>query len=413
MRRVVITGMGMLSPVGNTVDESWNAAVEGKSGITKITLFDASSLGVQIAGEVKNFDPAQFMDPKDAKRTTRYIQLAVGASSEAIKDAGLADAPEETKLRFGVSIGVGMGSIECVSDNAITMHEKGNKRVSPFLVPYSIPNMASGLVANTFGLKGPNICTTTACTSGTHGVGEGFLLIKNNMADAMLVGGAEACICELGIAGFANMKALAKNNENPTEASRPFERNRGGFVMGEGAGVLVLEELETAKKRGAKIYAEVVGYGMSGDAYHITSPAPEGEGAQRCMKMALDTAGISIDQVDYINAHGTSTALNDFYETKAIRHVFGSHADKLAVSSTKSVTGHLLGGAGGVEACFTAKALYHQVAPPTINYEEIDPECTLDYVPNTAREMKMDYAISNSFGFGGTNGTITLKRFSE
>ena len=416
MRRVVITGMGMVSPVGNDLDESWDSVLGGKSGISKISLFDTSDMTVKIAAEVKNFDPSSFMDPKDAKRTTRYIQLAMGASKEAMEDSGLVkdlDGNELLRSRFGVSIGVGMGSIEFVADNAIIMHEKGAKRVSPFLVPYSIPNMASGLVANTFGLKGPNICTTTACTSGTHGVGEGLMLIRNNMADVMLVGGAEACISAIGIAAFANMKALSRNNEDPEGASRPFDKERNGFVMGEGAGVLVIESLESALKRDAKIYAEVVGYGMSGDAYHITSPAPEGEGAQRCMKMALQNANLNVTDVDYINAHGTSTPLNDKFESMAIGHVFGSHAEQLAISSTKSVTGHLLGGAGGVEACFAAKSIFHQVAPPTMNFHERDPDCPWDYVPNEAREMKIGVALSNSFGFGGTNGTLAFKKFER
>lgn len=413
MRRVVVTGMGMVSPVGNSAENSWIAARDGISGISKITLFDSSDLNVHIAGEVKNFDPTTVMDPKDSKRTTRYLQLAMGAASEAVREAGILDFSEEEKQRTGVSIGVGMGSIEFIGDNAVTLKEKGPKRVSPFLVPYSIPNMASGLIANAFGLKGPNICTTTACTSGTHGVGEGFLLIKNDMADAMVVGGAEACICEVGVAAFANMKALAKHDGDPTKASRPFELNRSGFVMGEGSGVLVIEELESAKKRGAKIYAELVGYGMSGDAYHITTPAPEGEGAQRSMKMALKSAKVNIDEVDYINAHGTSTAFNDKFESIAIGHVFGDHAKNIAISSTKSVTGHLLGGAGGVEACFTVKSIFHQIAPPTINYEQKDPDCPLDYVPNAARETKIDIALSNSFGFGGTNGTIAFRKFEH
>lgn len=411
MRRVVITGLGVISPVGNTAQDSWNSAVEGKSGIASITSFDTSRLGVKIAGEVKGFDPAQFMDAKDAKRTTRYIQLSVAAAREALENSGAIDFTDAQKERFGVSVGVGMGGLDMLAANSVALHEKGPKKVSPFLIPYTITNMASGLVANYYGLKGPNICTTTACTSGTHGVGEGYLLIKNNMADAMLVGGAEACICELAVAAFANMKALSTNNENPTEASRPFELGRDGFVMGEGAGVMVIEELESARKRGANIIAEVVGYGMSGDAYHITSPAPEGEGAQRCMNMALHTGTLNPTDVDYINAHGTSTKLNDLFESLAISKVFGSHAGKLAVSSTKSVTGHLLGGAGGVEACFTAMAIKHQVAPPTINYVERDPDCPLDYVPGAAREMKIDVALSNSFGFGGTNGTLALKRY--
>lgn len=412
MRRVVVTGMGMISPIGLSIEDSWNAAIEGRSGIAKITSFDPSRLGVQIAGEVKGFDASQYMDAKDAKRTTRFIQLSVAAAKQALESSGALSFTDEQKENFGVSMGVGMGGLEMLYDNSVALKDRGPKRVSPFLIPYTITNMASGLVANYYGLKGPNICTTTACTSGTHAVGEGFLLVKNGMADAMLVGGAESCICELAVSAFANMKALSTQNDAPEKASRPFDAERSGFVMGEGAGTLVIEELEHAKARGAQIYAEIVGYGMSGDAYHITSPAPEGAGAQRCMKMALSTAGFNPSDVNYINAHGTSTKLNDMYESIAIENVFAGETAGLAVSSTKSVTGHLLGGAGGIEACLTTKAIYHQVAPPTINYENPDPDCRLDYVPSEARDMKIEGALSNSFGFGGTNGTLAFKKFS-
>jgi 3-oxoacyl-[acyl-carrier-protein] synthase II len=411
MRRVVVTGMGMLSPVGNNVSESWKNALEARSGISQITQFDTSRVNVRLAGEVKGFDPSQFMEPKEARRTTRFIQLAVAAAKEAIAQAHINEVLN--KDRFGVSIGVGMGAIGWVCENTMIVHEKGPSRVSPFFIPYAIPNMAAGIVANTYGLKGPNICTTTACTSGTHGIGEAFLLIRNGMADGMIAGGAEAAICELSVAAFANMKALYIGDEYGSKASRPFDKNRAGFVMGEGAGFLVLEEMEHAKRRGAKILAEMTGYGMSGDAYHITSPAPEGEGAQRCMKMAIEMAKISPKNIQYINAHGTSTELNDLFETKAIQHVFAEHASQLAVSSTKGVTGHLLGGAGGVEAVFTVMALVDQVAPPTANLEVPDPELTLNYVPLKSKKMSIEYAMSNSFGFGGTNGSVLFKRFVD
>lgn len=411
MRRVVVTGMGMLSPVGNNVSESWKNALGANSGIGPITQFDTSRVNVRLAAEVKGFDPSQFMEPKEARRTTRFIQLAVAAAKEAYVQARLEEI--SNKERFGVSIGVGMGAIGWVCDNTMIVHEKGPSRVSPFFIPYAIPNMAAGIVANTYGLKGPNICTTTACTSGTHGIGEAFLLIRNGMADGMIAGGAEAAICELSVAAFANMKALYVGEEYGSKSSRPFDKNRAGFVMGEGAGFLILEELEHAKKRGAKIYCEMTGYGMSGDAYHITSPAPEGEGAQRCMKMAIEMARITPSQIQYINAHGTSTELNDLFETKAIEHVFGSHASKLAISSTKGVTGHLLGGAGGVEAVFTVMSIVDQMAPPTAHLEFPDPELTLDYVPQKARKMSIESALSNSFGFGGTNGSVMFKRFDD
>ncbi len=409
MRRVVVTGMGMLSPVGNSVDESWKNALAAKSGIGPITQFDNHRIHVKVAGEVKGFNPSDFMEAKEARRTTRFIQLAVAAAKEALAQAGVDD--QTPKTRFGVSIGVGMGGISWTCENTLLAAEKGPSRVSPFFIPYAIPNMAAGIVANSYGLKGPNICTTTACTSGTHGVGEAFLLIRNGMADGMIAGGAESAICELSVAAFANMKALCVDPEAGSSSSRPFDGTRSGFVMGEGAGFLVMEEMEHAKKRGAKILAEMVGYGMSGDAYHITSPSPEGEGAQRCMRMAIEMADIAPEKIQYINAHGTSTELNDLYETRAIEHVFGAHAPKLAVSSTKGVTGHLLGGAGGVEAVFTVKAIMDQMAPPTAHLNNPDPALSLDYVPLKARPMAIEYAMSNSFGFGGTNGSVLFKRF--
>lgn len=409
MRRVVVTGLGMVSPVGLTMSESWNSVLEGKSGIAKIEGIDVSHIPTKIAAQVKGFDPSTILDAKEARKTTRFVQFAIAASKEALTDSGLSF--EGGNERAGASIGVGIGDIESVKDSSITLNEKGYKRISPFFIPYMIPNMAAGLVANTFGLKGPNICTTTACTSGTHGVGEAFMLIRNNMADVMVCGGAESTIADITLVAFSNMKALCDDHENPSEASCPFDASRSGFVMGEGAGILVLEEMESAIKRGAKIYCEVVGYGMSGDAHHITAPSPGGEGAYRCMKMAIDSAQASYEQVDYINAHGTSTKLNDLYETMAIKNLFKDHSKKLAVSSTKSMTGHCLGAAGGIEAVFTAMALHEQIAPPTINLNHPDPECDLDYVPHKARKMEIRYALSNSFGFGGTNGSLLFKRY--
>lgn len=408
MRRVVVTGLGMVSPIGLTRDESWHNALEGRSGVELIKSFDASRLNVQIAAEVKNFDPALIMDAKEAKKSTRFVQFAVAAAKEAINQADLRLDGDTTN--FGCSIGVGIGAIQNIDATAITCKEKGPKRVSPFFIPYVITNMAAGIVANTFKLKGPNLCTTTACTSGTHGIGEAWLHLKAGMADVMICGGSEASLCELGIAGFQNMKALSRRNEEPQKASRPFDVNRDGFVMGEGAGILVLEDYEHAKARNAQIYCEMIGYGMSGDAHHITAPAPQGEGAQRCLKAALKAAKITPDQVNYINAHGTSTYFNDIYESQAINSVFGAHAPNLAVSSTKGVTGHCLGAAGGIEAVFLAKSIQEQKAPPTANLEEVDPECPLDYIPNAHRDMKIDVGISNSFGFGGTNGSIVFAK---
>lgn len=404
---MVITGLGSISPVGLTLKDSWSKVVEGISGIDRITAFDPARLPVQIAGEVKGFNPETIMDAKDARRASRFIQLAVAASKEAIIDAGIDTAhnPE----RIGCSIGVGIGAIELIQDTSILMFQEGPRRVSPFFIPYSITNMAAGVVATTFNLKGPNICTTTACTSGTHAIGEAWMYIRNNMADVMICGGSESAICEVGVAGFANMKALSRNNENPQEASRPFDRDRDGFVMGEGAGIVVLEEFEHAKKRGATIYAELIGYGMSGDAFHISAPPPEGEGAQRCMRAALAAASISPEQIDYINAHGTSTTLNDIYESEAIARVFGPAAAKLAISSTKGVTGHCLGAAGGIEAVFLANSIATGTVPPTANLRNVDPKCPLDYVPGSARSMTITYGMSNSFGFGGTNASLVMR----
>lgn len=407
MRRVVVTGLGMVSPVGLSVGDSWESALNGKSGVGLIKAFDTSEISVKIAAEVKNFDPLSSMDAKEANRSTRFVQLAVAASKEAIEDAGL-DLQGNTD-HFGCSIGVGVGAIEFTDETSRDLWSKGPRKVSPFFIPYTIPNMAAGITANQYGLRGPNICTATACTSGTHAIGEGFLYIRSAMADVMVCGGAESTICKIAISAFANMKALSTTVDEPEKASRPFDMHRNGFVMGEGAGVLILEEYEHAKRRGAKIYAEMVGYGMSADAHHITAPSPDGEGAQRCLKMALNSGKIPLDQVDYINAHGTSTKLNDLYESMAIQRVFASHANQIAVSSTKGVTGHCLGAAGGIEGVFTALAVSEQRIPPTANLTTPDPECTLDYVPGSAREIKVRYAMSNSFGFGGTNGSIAFK----
>ena len=406
MKRVVVTGLGMVSPVGLTVEDSWKATLLGQSGIAKITAFDPSRLTAQLAAEVKDFKPELFMDPKEARRASRFIQLAVAAAKEAVEDAQIQDGGE--RERIGCSIGVGIGAIDEIDRTSHLLNTKGPKRISPFFIPYVITNMAAGVVANTFNLQGPNHCTTTACTSGTHGVGEAFMYIRNDMADVMVCGGAEAAICELAVGSFNNMKALSTNNEAGSAASRPFDRDRDGFVMGEGSGILVLEDYERAKKRGATIYAEVKGYGMSGDAYHITAPPPGHVGAIRCMKAALHSAGVDRSEVDYINAHGTSTKMNDAYESQAVREVFADHADKLWMSSTKGVTGHCLGAAGGLEAVFTAKAIQEGRVPPTANLENPDPECDLDYVAGQAREKSIRFAVSNSFGFGGTNASLVF-----
>jgi 3-oxoacyl-[acyl-carrier-protein] synthase II len=367
-------------------------------------------LPVQIAAEVKDFQIGDILDAKEARRTTHFVQFAVKAAHEAMVDSGLASFDGSRDL-WGTSIGVGIGGIGEIEAATLTLKDSGPRRISPFFMPYAISNMAAGVVSRLNGLRGPNICTTTACTSGTHGVGEGMLYIRSGMADVMVCGGSESGITKLSVSAFASMKALSTHNQHPEEASRPFDLNRDGFVMGEGAGVLVLEELSHARRRGAKIYAELVGYGMSGDAYHITAPAPEGEGAQRCMRAAIAMGGVPLDQVDYINAHGTSTDLNDRYETAAIRAVLGPDADKVSISSTKGATGHCLGAAGGIEAVFTALAVREGVLPPTANLRTPDPACPLDYTPLVAKERKVRYALSNSFGFGGTNGTLAFRRF--
>ncbi|OGI51586.1 MAG: beta-ketoacyl-[acyl-carrier-protein] synthase II [Candidatus Muproteobacteria bacterium RIFCSPHIGHO2_02_FULL_65_16] len=408
-RRVVITGLGIVSPLGIGVAENWRNITAGRGGIGRVTHFDATGYPSAIAGEVKNFDPAQYVSEKEARRMDRFIQLGMAAAIEAIKDSGLA-VTEANAERIGVHIGAGIGGVSTIEEMTLTIKERGPRRVSPFFVPMCIINMISGDLSVMFGLKGPNLSMVTACATATHAVGDAGRLIEYGDADVMIAGGAEAAITPTALAGFGNAKALSTRNDSPETASRPWDKDRDGFVLGEGAGIVVLEEYEHAQRRGARIYCELIGFGMSGDAYHMTSPPADGEGAARCMRNAMRNAGVNPEQVQYINAHGTSTLLGDRAETLAVKTAFGAHAKKLAVSSTKSMTGHLLGAAGGVEAIYTALAIQHQVAPPTINLTTPDPECDLDYVPGSARAMKIAVAVSNSFGFGGTNGTIILRR---
>ena len=409
-RRVVVTGVGLLSPVGTSTEECWEALCAGRSGIGPITGFDASEFNSRIAGEVKNFDPSKYIEKKELKKLGRFIQFGIAASELAMHGAGLkvdADFAE----RVGVYIGSGIGGFEVIEREHKALLEKGPGRISPFFIPATIVNLASGHVSIRYGAKGPNSATATACTTGAHAVGDSFKIIQRNDADGMICGGTEAAITPMGVGGFAAMRARSRRNDEPERASRPWDKGRDGFVIGEGAGVIVLEEYEFAKRRGANILAEIVGYGMSADAFHITSPSEDGEGAFRVMRNALRDAGLEPHQIDYINAHGTSTEVGDKLETLAIKRCFGEHAPKLAVSSTKSMTGHLLGGAGGLEAGITVLAVLNQVAPPTINHDEADPECDLDYVPNEAREASLDYALSNNFGFGGTNAALLFKRY--
>jgi 3-oxoacyl-[acyl-carrier-protein] synthase II len=411
-RRVVITGLGILSPIGIGVEQNWQSIVAGRGGIGRITHFDASAFSCTIAGEVKNFDPIAFgMSEKEARRMDRFIQLGMAAAIEAFKDSGIV-VNEQNAERIGVHIGSGIGGVGTIEETTRTLAEKGPRRVSPFFVPMSIINMISGNFSIMQGLKGPNLAMVTACTTATHAIGDAGRIIEYGDADVMIAGGAEAAITPSSVAGFGNAKALSTRNDSPETASRPWDKERDGFVLGEGAGVVVLEEYEHAKKRGAKIYAELAGFGMSADAHHMTSPPDDGSGAARCMRAALKNAGLTPEQVQYVNAHGTSTPLGDRAETFAVKAAFGDYAKKLAVSSTKSMTGHLLGAAGGVEAIYTALAVHHDIIPPTINLTTPDPECDLDYVPNTARQSKIDVAISNSFGFGGTNGTLVIRRLS-
>lgn len=411
-RRVVVTGMGMVSPLGLDLMSSWKAVIEGKSGVGYITHFDASDYSVRIAAEVKGFDPSNYIELKEVKKMDRFIHFAVAATHMAFEDSMLKITPENAE-RTGIVIGSGMGGLPAIEYYHRILLEKGWKRVSPFFIPMVIVNLAAGQISIRYGIKGPTLAVTTACATGNHSIGEAFRMIQYGDADVIIAGGAEAVITPMAIAGFAVMRALSTRNDEPEKASRPFDLNRDGFVMGEGAGIIILEELEHAIKRGAKIYAELVGYGMSSDAYHITAPAPAGTGGASCMKMALNDAGISPEEVDYINAHGTSTKQGDELETQAIKTVFGEHAYKLSVSSTKSMTGHLLGAAGGVEAIFTILSIYEDIVPPTINLDNPDPECDLDYVPYKPRKKQVRYAMSNSFGFGGTNASLLFKKFID
>ena len=411
MKRVVITGLGVVTPVGNDVPTMWASLLAGRSGVGRISSFDPSSLDSQIAAEVKGFDPSLYLTPKEIKRTERFVQFAVAASKQAAADAGIR-IDQEDPFRAGVIIGCGMGSMHLIEQQHATLTAKGPKKLSPFMIPMLIANMGAGQTAISLGFKGPNSCTTTACASGAHGVGEAFRVIQRGDADVMLGGGTESCITPLSIGGFCALQALSRRNDSPERASRPFDQERDGFVMGEGAGVLVLEEAEHAKTRGTRIYAEMVGYGMTADAFHMTAPDEQGEGAAHAMALALKDAGLRPDQITYINAHGTSTELNDKIETLAIKKVFKEAAKKVAVSSTKSMTGHLIGGAGGVEAVISVLAIQHGIMPPTINYEHPDPECDLDYIPNHARKALVDVALSNSLGFGGHNATVLFRKFS-
>ncbi|MGA2117799.1 MAG: beta-ketoacyl-ACP synthase II [Bryobacteraceae bacterium] len=409
-RRVVVTGVGLVTPLGMGTEPTWEAIRNGVSGIGPITRFDASAFSCRIAGEVKGFDPANYIEKKEIKKMGRFIQFAIAAAEFALSGSGLKIAPE-TAERVGVYIGSGIGGFEVIEREHQILLEHGPRRISPFFIPATIVNLASGYVSIRSGAKGPNSATATACTTSAHSIGDSFRLIQYGEADAMICGGTEACITPMGIGGFAAMRALSTRNDEPQRASRPWDRDRDGFVVGEGAGILILEELEFAKARQAHILAEVVGYGMSADAFHVTAPPPDGDGAYRVMRNAVKDAGIEASQVDYINAHGTSTDVGDRAESAAIKRAFGEHARKVAVSSTKSMTGHMLGGAGGLEAGITVMAIRDQVAPPTINHENPDPECDLDYVPNHARPMPILYALSNSFGFGGTNGCLIFKKY--
>lgn len=408
-RRVVVTGLGVISPIGNTVETAWASLMAGRSGIGRITRFDASAFASQIAGEVKDFDVSAYLPAKEARRMDVFIHYGLAAAIDAFKDSGI-EVNDANRERIGVNIGSGIGGLPMIEQTHKTYLAEGPRKISPFFIPSSIINMIAGHLSIHLGLQGPNLAMVTACTSGTHAIGESARLIERGDADVMLAGGSESTVCPLAIGGFGAARALSTRNDDPAAASRPWDKDRDGFVLGEGAGVMVLEEYEHAKARGARIYCEVIGYGKGADAYHMTAPTEDGSGAARCMQAALRDAGINPDQVDYINAHGTSTPLGDVAETRAVKATFGDHARKLMVSSTKSMTGHLLGAAGGVEAVFTALALAHNAVPPTINLHEPDPECDLDYVPNTARDARIEIALSNSFGFGGTNGTLILRR---
>lgn len=409
-RRVVVTGLGLVTPLGIGVEETWSALVAGKSGIAPITRFDASNMNTKIAGEVKNFKPEDYVSRKDLRRMDIFTIYAMAASRMAVEDANL-NIDGNNADQTGVVIGCGLGGLATIEKFHSVLLEQGPRKISPFFIPMLIANMAPGQVSIALGAKGPNVAIETACAAGTHAVGDAFKLIQRGAGDVMITGGVESTITPLGISGFNAMRALSTRNEAPEKASRPFDRDRDGFVMAEGSGILILEALEHALERGANILAEVTGYGLTGDAHHMSAPAPEGEGMARCMQMALDDAGVAPEEVDYINAHGTSTDLNDSFETKAIKTVFGEHSYKVAVSSTKSMTGHLLGGAGGVESAFAVLSIKHGKIPPTINYENPDPECDLDYVPNVCREADAKTVLTNSFGFGGTNAALLFRRY--
>jgi len=409
MRRVVVTGVGVVSALGTGVEKNWDALMAGRSGIDRITRFDASEFPTHIAGEVKDFNAEDFIDKKEIKKMDLFIQYAVGAADLAMKDSGF-EITEVNAERVGVLVGAGLGGLPAIERYHEAMLEGGYKKISPFFIPMLIINLAPGQISIKYGAKGPNISSVSACATGTHSIGDAYHMIARGDADAMIAGGCESTITPLGIGGFNVMKALSTRNDDPQGASRPFDKGRDGFVMSEGAGIVILEEYEAAKKRGARIYAEVAGYGLTGDAYHLTAPAPEGEGAARCMKMALKNGGIAPAEVDYINAHGTSTPFNDYFETLAIKSTLGDQARKVMVSSTKSMTGHALGAAGGIEAVYTLLAMERGSVPPTINYQEPDPDCDLDYVPNEARQATVRVALSNSLGFGGTNATLAFRK---
>jgi 3-oxoacyl-[acyl-carrier-protein] synthase II len=412
MGRVVITGLGVVAPSGIGIETFWRNLINGVSGIGPITRFDASKHDCRIAGEVKGFDPLQWLEKKEARKMDLFIHYAMAAAQMAVDDAGLKVTSEDAE-RVGVYIGTGMGGVPALEESHRILMERGPSRISAYFIPSIITNLASGQISMRYGMKGPNSCVCTACATGNHAIGDAFRLVARGSADAMVAGGTEAVITPLTIGGFAAMRALSTRNDEPTRASRPFDKDRDGFVMGEGSGVMILESLEHARRRGARIYAEIVGYGMSADAYHITQPAPDGEGAARSMGLALADAGVKASEVDYINAHGTSTPTGDVNETQAIKTVFGEHARSVAVSSTKSMTGHLLGAAGGVESVITVLTIRHGQIPPTINYEVPDPDCDLDYVPNTARQTPVRVALTNSFGFGGTNASLLFRKFED
>jgi 3-oxoacyl-[acyl-carrier-protein] synthase II len=409
-RRIVVTGMGMVTPLGIGVEATWHALCAGVSGIGPITRFDATEFKTQIAGEVKNFDAADFLPRKEANRTSQFIAYAVASARMALEDSGL-KITAANEGRIGVATGCGLGGLSLLEETSRIVREDGPKRVSPFFIPMIIGNMAPGMISIHLGAKGPNLALATACAAGAHAIGEAYKTIKNGSADAMIAGGVDAVVTQTCIAGFNAMKALSTRNDEPTKASRPFDRDRDGFVVGEGCGLVVMETLDAALERGATIHAEICGYGMSGDGYHMTSPSPDGEGAVRCMQAALDDAGLSYRQIGYINAHGTSTPLNDLYETRAIKTVFKELAPSIPISSTKSMTGHLLGGAGGIETVFTALTVKEGIIPPTINLDNPGDECDLDYVPKVARKASVTYAMTNSFGFGGTNACLILKQY--